>query len=62
MNRIRVTRRTKRQKGLERVKDLEAKNERDKAVTDFILSRTLLTLIPLQPPHISLVRALTDTL
>lgn len=48
MKRNRVTRRTERKEGLETEREIEARNERDRAETDLIQRRELLTLIPLQ--------------
>lgn len=61
MKRNRVTRRTERKEGLEIVRDIEARIERDSADTDLIQKRELLTSIPLQLPHLFQVKALTTT-
>lgn len=62
MKRNRVTTRTERKEGLEIVGEIEAGDERDGADTDLIQRGELLTLIHLQPPHLSLAKALTITL
>lgn len=47
MKRKRVTRRTEQEEGLETVREMEARIERDSADTKLIQRRELLTLIPL---------------
>lgn len=47
-----LNRRTERKEGLEIVREIEARIERDSADTNLIHRKELLTLIPFQRPHL----------